>query len=37
LPWAIRSLAYGLSLPHAGGGPTDYRNQYSNRIELNDI
>jgi hypothetical protein len=30
LPWATRSLAYGLSLPHAGGGPTDYRTQYSN-------
>jgi hypothetical protein len=30
LPWAARSLAYGLGLPHAGGGPTDYRTQYSN-------
>jgi hypothetical protein len=30
LPWAARSLAYGLSLPHAGGGPADYRTQYSN-------
>jgi hypothetical protein len=29
LPWAARSLAYGLGLPHAGGGPTDYRTQYS--------
>jgi hypothetical protein len=25
-----RSLAYGLGLPHAGGGPADYRTQYSN-------
>jgi hypothetical protein len=31
LPWAARSLAYGLGLPHAGGGPTDYRTQYSNK------
>jgi hypothetical protein len=30
LPWAARSLAYGLGLTHAGGGPTDYRTQYSN-------
>jgi hypothetical protein len=30
LPWAARSLAYGLGLPHAGGGPADYRTQYSN-------
>jgi hypothetical protein len=30
LPWAARSLAYGLGLPHAGGGPTDYKTQYSN-------
>jgi hypothetical protein len=30
LPWAARSLAYGLGLPHIGGGPTDYRTQYSN-------
>jgi hypothetical protein len=30
LPWAARSLTYGLGLPHAGGGPTDYRTQYSN-------
>jgi CBS domain-containing protein len=30
LPWAIRSLTYGLGLPHAGGGPADYRTQYSN-------
>jgi hypothetical protein len=29
LPWAARSLAYELGLPHAGGGPTDYRTQYS--------
>jgi hypothetical protein len=29
LPWAARSLAYGLGLPHTGG-PTDYRTQYSN-------
>jgi hypothetical protein len=32
LPWAARSLAYGLGLPHAGGGPMDYRTQYSNII-----
>jgi hypothetical protein len=25
-----RSLAYGLGLPHEGGGPADYRTQYSN-------
>jgi hypothetical protein len=31
LPWAARSLAYGLGLPHAGGDPTDYRTQYSNK------
>jgi hypothetical protein len=30
LHWAARSLAYGLGLPHAGGGPADYRTQYSN-------
>jgi hypothetical protein len=30
LPWAARNLAYALGLPHAGGGPTDYRTQYSN-------
>jgi hypothetical protein len=30
LSWAVRSLTYGLGLPHAGGGPTDYRIQYSN-------
>jgi hypothetical protein len=29
LPWAARSLAYGLGLPHVGG-PADYRTQYSN-------
>jgi hypothetical protein len=28
--WAARSLAYGLGLPHAGGGLTDYKIQYSN-------
>jgi hypothetical protein len=27
-PWAAKSLAYGLGLPHAGGGPADYRTQY---------
>jgi hypothetical protein len=26
----LRSLTYGLGLPHAGGGPADYRTQYSN-------
>jgi hypothetical protein len=30
LPWAARSLAYGLGLPHAGGGLANYRTQYSN-------
>jgi hypothetical protein len=30
LPWAARSLTYGLGLLHAGGGPADYRTQYSN-------
>jgi hypothetical protein len=30
LPWAARSLAYGLGLPHVRGGPADYRTQYSN-------
>jgi hypothetical protein len=30
LPWMVRRLAYGLSLPHAGG-PADYRTQYSNK------
>jgi hypothetical protein len=34
LPWAARSLAYGLGLPHAGGGPTDYRTQYCNKEEF---
>jgi hypothetical protein len=29
LPCVARSLAYGLGLPHAGGGPTIYRTQYS--------
>jgi hypothetical protein len=28
LTWVARSLAYGL--PHVGGGPADYRTQYSN-------
>jgi hypothetical protein len=32
LPWAARSLAYGLGLPHAGGGPADYRTEYSNNF-----
>jgi hypothetical protein len=30
LPWAARRLDYGLGLPHTGGGPADYRTQYSN-------
>jgi hypothetical protein len=30
LPWAARSLAYGLGLPHAGGVLANYRTQYSN-------
>jgi hypothetical protein len=30
LLWVARNLAYGLGLPHAGGGPADYRTQYSN-------
>jgi hypothetical protein len=34
LPWAARSLTYGLGLPHARGGPEDYRTQYSNRTAL---
>jgi hypothetical protein len=35
LPWAARSLAYELGLPHAEGGSTDYRTQYSNRNHRN--
>jgi hypothetical protein len=30
LPWAAKSLTYGLGLPHPRGGPTYYRTQYSN-------
>jgi hypothetical protein len=30
LPWAARSLTYRLGLPHAGGGPMNYKTQYSN-------
>jgi hypothetical protein len=32
LPWAARNLTYELGLPHAGGGPVDYRTQYSNTL-----
>jgi hypothetical protein len=30
LPWAARSLAYELGIPHIGRGPANYRTQYYN-------
>jgi hypothetical protein len=35
LHWAAKSLVYGLGLPHAEGGPADYKTQYSNSIYFN--